>query len=1094
MNKKGISLVVLIITIVVLVILTSIVVINSDDEIIDETSNIVNENNRKALIDEIAAKILVNRMDKQETQYRKFTIAEDVIPILSQYGQYNNSTLELITQDNMKIMLYEIFLIPIDEYITTQTVNGGIDVQTDLSTELYEIEYSIDNAKNWITYNTLTGINSSTAILRIVDSSGKEISDRLEVNQNNQVSVIDTRAPIIFVSPINSNIISTTYITISVLDSGGLNTDNIYKYCLAQSQTPPADDSDLWAQYENGEDVLIGEGLNGTYYLHVMSVKDTSNNESGAYVSSPYVFDNIDPTISVTVLENGNGKCNITVNISDDRGLDLSKCRYKISQSDTSLGNNASAYTDGNFEATNTILEVGICGQYYLHAIVTDEAGNSVTYTTDVIEGSGIEYGTVLSTLPFSCTGGVQTASLSAGKYKFEVWGAQGNDPNRGRASGGKGAYTSGLLELTSAKDFFVYVGQHRTDRTASFNAGSTGGSGSDTTNSGSTNGYGGGGATDFRVSTGNWNDAASLRTRIMVAAGGGGATDYAYPASGGYGGALTGGNGINAKYPSAGVPNVPPTGATQTTGGATSTLSASGGVGVAGTFGIGGNGNSSWGSGGGGGYYGGAGGGYTSNSVDSGAGGSSFISGHPGCNAVNSAGTHTGGNAHYLGYVFGATQMLAGNEQMPTPTTNTTAIGNTGNGYAKITQYEPGFRYINKISTNNLAWDGTANIQWYVSNTGASTYNISNASELAGLALLTQNVGTTVYYNASGFANTTSGAYTTTGLDFAGKTINITQDINLNDGTFSQSGGNWYYTPNGGTQIAVSNLTSANINTWIPGGTFAGTLNGQGHTIEHLYFNGTTGGGLFTGLTGTIKNICMDNEYITSTTSSGGILGGATNGVIDSCCVINSAIIAGNTAGGICVGVGANGVVANSYNTSMVKATSSSGSNASTGGISSDLSGSGALIINCYNSGAITGMSRSYGVRVGGIVGEIGWTGGNVYNVYNVGALTTARGQTVGYAFTAAAYLYGLSSIAVGVTGSTEGGSYSSASLFSGSGTTWTLATAVSPNGTSTTSLIDALNAWVTSKGGVQSGVNLSTWVADTTGKNNGYPIFSWQ
>ncbi len=52
-----------------------------------------------------------------------------------------------------------------------------------------------------------------------------------------------------------------------------------------------------------------------------------------------------------------------------------------------------------------------------------------------------------------------------------------------------------------------------------------------------------------------------------MVAAGGGGATDYAYPADGGYAGETIGGNGNNGHY--AGVVSlVPPSGGTQTTGG----------------------------------------------------------------------------------------------------------------------------------------------------------------------------------------------------------------------------------------------------------------------------------------------------------------------------------------------------------------------------------------------------------------------------------------------------------------------------------------------------------------------------------------------
>lgn len=151
------------------------------------------------------------------------------------------------------------------------------------------------------------------------------------------------------------------------------------------------------------------------------------------------------------------------------------------------------------------------------------------------------------------------------------------------------------------------------------------------------------------------------------------------------------GGNGINGKYPSNGVANTPPTGGTQTGGGTTSTLPTSGGTGTNGSFGLGGNGNSDWGSAGGGGYYGGGGGGWTGYSVDSGAGGSSFISGRTGCDAIsststNGAITHTGQAVHYSGLKFVNTVMRAGNEVMPTQDGSSTRTGNAGNGYAKIT------------------------------------------------------------------------------------------------------------------------------------------------------------------------------------------------------------------------------------------------------------------------------------------------------------------------------------------------------------------------------------------------------------------------
>ena len=306
----------------------------------------------------------------------------------------------------------------------------------------------------------------------------------------------------------------------------------------------------------------------------------------------------------------------------------------------------------------------------------------------------------------FDYTGNYQTfIAPDNGDYIVELWGAQGNHANRGRSIGGMGAYTYGIINLKKDDTLYVYVGQNRLDRSASFNAGTTGGGSSDTTNGGSTNGYGGGGATDVRLVSGTWSDTASLRSRIMVAAGGGGASDYAYPADGGAAGALVGYDGANGKYPDAGIANVPPTGGTQTSGGRTSTnTSTSIYAGAAGGFGTGGNGNGSWGSAGGGGYYNGGGGGYTSNSVDSGAGGSSYISGYLGSIAIQSASSQSPRSDqagavctadttditcsyHYSGKVFTNTLMLSGKQEMPSKTGTGTTIGNPGSGYAKITQ-----------------------------------------------------------------------------------------------------------------------------------------------------------------------------------------------------------------------------------------------------------------------------------------------------------------------------------------------------------------------------------------------------------------------
>lgn len=143
------------------------------------------------------------------------------------------------------------------------------------------------------------------------------------------------------------------------------------------------------------------------------------------------------------------------------------------------------------------------------------------------------------------------------GTYKFEVWGARGGKSrNQGSLAGypGNGGYAKGEILLKKGEKYYVYVGEQGTDAVVKRDSKATwngGGLGTwdhaDDESSGA-----GGGATDIRLVSGNWNDTQSLASRIIVAGGGGGAS---YNCSTGAGGGLAGGNASVAK------------GGTQTTG-----------------------------------------------------------------------------------------------------------------------------------------------------------------------------------------------------------------------------------------------------------------------------------------------------------------------------------------------------------------------------------------------------------------------------------------------------------------------------------------------------------------------------------------------
>lgn len=307
----------------------------------------------------------------------------------------------------------------------------------------------------------------------------------------------------------------------------------------------------------------------------------------------------------------------------------------------------------------------------------------------------------------YDYTGGEQRfITPTKGYYKVELWGAQGGTTSES-AIGGKGAYTTGVVYLEN-ETLYLHVGGEGSSSGESVaetvNGGYNGG--------GATGGqdccgrkFGtGGGATDVRLVSGSWDNETGLKSRIMVAAGGGGAfqniqSTATFYDHGGYGGTLIGGSGAQTLYGTK--TYCYGYGGNQLSGGSittdcTQTDSYLGAL--TGSFGIGGTSNAAR-TGGGGGYYGGS----RSGHVASAGGGSSYISGYLGSIAITSSTDLTprndsNGNVctetsddstcsyHYSNIIFKNADMINGNESMPNHANTASVIGNSGNGYAKIT------------------------------------------------------------------------------------------------------------------------------------------------------------------------------------------------------------------------------------------------------------------------------------------------------------------------------------------------------------------------------------------------------------------------
>ena len=473
----------------------------------------------------------------------------------------------------------------------------------------------------------------------------------------------------------------------------------------------------------------------------------------------------------------------------------------------------------------------------------------------------------IAPTTAFEYTGSYQTYTAPrTGTYRIDLWGAQGG--STANAAGGKGAYTSGVINLTEGDILYIYVGGEGIARNnGEANGAIPGGWNGGAQGNKSRNDYqqansSGGGATDVRLVSGAWNDAISLRSRIMVAGAGGG-TYESYDSSnvyvtGGYGGTLNGGSGsyLTSRQ---GYSSINPKGGTQTTGG--------NGVNqwnyesysndYLGSFGVGGTGWDSYG-GGGGGWYGGA-----SGRWQPGAGGSSYISGYKGCVAVNSenestpkTGCSNGTTSiecsyHYSGVKFTNTIMKSGNEEMPNYDNSSTMIGNEGNGYAVVyenyfLEEDPANAANNKVyaysgheETFTVPKSGTYKLEVWGAQGGSAnaTYYGGYGGYSVGEIALT--AGQTLYINVGG-AGATGGknvADVSTSGGYNGGGANTSSQW----GTGSSGGGATSIATASGLLSELSDNTSSVI--IVAGG-------GGGAGIEHngtAYIYGGCGGG-FTG------------------------------------------------------------------------------------------------------------------------------------------------------------------------------------------------------------------------------------------------------
>jgi hypothetical protein len=391
---------------------------------------------------------------------------------------------------------------------------------------------------------------------------------------------------------------------------------------------------------------------------------------------------------------------------------------------------------------STTGLNTSIPGEYAVTYTVTNSNSLTTTISRQVIVEPATNGG------DYEYSGNIEYYQVPVdGKYKIEVWGANGGDGANGTfngASGGNGGYSIGVATLSTGTTLAVVTGGRGSDgnprTSAGVCAGGNGGVGAGgggaggwcSATSDAAGGGGGGGMSLVR------NGATTLIVAGGAGGGGGGSnsssSNHGIGGAGGAGGGLSGWGGIGST--SGSVLNANGGGGgTQLAGGAAGAGSAAGfaptaggafyggygrGAAISGnlptignsvTF-AGGNGgdglssSSAGGSGGGGGgYYGGGGGGGYSAGA---GGGSGFI----------------GGVATYGGITA---QTIAGNQVMPTnPDT-------VGNGFVRIILVEATFDYTGSVESFTMPNSGSYKLEAWGAQGGNGQTGTFNGDYIGG-------------------------------------------------------------------------------------------------------------------------------------------------------------------------------------------------------------------------------------------------------------------------------------------------------------------------------------------------------------------------
>ena len=588
-RENGITLISLVITAMVMAILAGITISATigDDGLLTTAQNQKEKIKNSSVVAQAQIQ-LMKQSENDESGINYNELGKNLVQskMINSYTTTENGLIGGITESNNTLVVCNSEVQVVSKSEQEKVVNG-YKVSKDKTTPYSTLSFTAVQLKDGIKTivlpdNTTVQFNNDlmatatysisetgTYTFKIIDTKGKQTEQTINVKSIKKDAIILATDKNDWT---NTNVVlEATYPQYSSDYIKEISTDGGKTYSTYTNKISVSQNCDIKARVKKGDQIFLENSL------------------------SISKIDRDKPTAQVTVSKIVFG-LNAQITGSDvGSGLNYNKCKYMINNSSTKLGENEALYTTGTLSGSSVSLKkVMAGGTYYVHVLVTDKVGNK----NEIVSSSVV----VDSVLNYAYTGSSQNVELLPGKYKLEVWGAQGG--YRSSSSyGGRGGYSVGTIALTENTKFFIYVG----------GSGNTGGTSGGFNGGGSRATYnGGGGGTDFRIGS------DSLYARVIVAGGGG--SDGATNKNGLYGGGTSGGS-ASQSYGSGGQ------GGTATSGGA----GYSSGANTPGSFGKGGQGynrSSGYGGAGGGGWYGGAGS-YPDSSGDDdrgGGGGSGYV------------------------------------------------------------------------------------------------------------------------------------------------------------------------------------------------------------------------------------------------------------------------------------------------------------------------------------------------------------------------------------------------------------------------------------------------------------------------------------